>query len=44
MKTLLILTFLTVTLFKKLVAAFRNPPVTVKPASQHGCDSKKLFR
>jgi hypothetical protein len=37
---MLIFKILPVTLFKELVAAFRNPPVTVKLASEPGCDSK----
>ncbi len=38
--TLLIFKILPVTLFKELVAAFRNQPVTVKLASEPGCDSE----
>ncbi len=39
-KHLLIFKVLPVTLFKELVAAFRNPPVSVELASEPGCDSK----
>jgi hypothetical protein len=30
------------TFFKELVAAFRNPFVTVKPALQPGCDFENV--
>jgi hypothetical protein len=41
LKTLtIILKILPVNLFKELVAAFRNPPVTMKVAPEPGCDSK----
>ncbi len=40
LKTLTNFKSLPVTLFKELVAAFRNPPVAVKLAPEPGCDSK----
>jgi hypothetical protein len=40
LKHLLILKILPETLFKELVAAFRNSPVIVKLAPEPGCDSK----
>jgi hypothetical protein len=38
----MILKVFPVTLFKELVTAFRNPPVTVKPSPEPGCDSVNL--
>jgi hypothetical protein len=32
-----------VTLFRKLVPAFREPPVTLKVGPKAACDSEKLF-